>query len=80
MPFEPMIRPQFDIRTLLILTAVVSCGLAFAINTQSWLIALLVTILLANVAAVIVALLVYVVLPMAENKTASRGQADTERM
>jgi hypothetical protein len=71
-------RPQFEIRSLLILTAVFACGLTFATQTGGWLIALLVTILLANVLAVIIALVVYLLLPLLENKSTSRDHRDAE--
>ena len=62
-----MAKPQFDIRTLLVLTAAVGCGFSISIRSGHWLIALLVTLLLTNVLAVIVALVAYVVLPVFEN-------------
>ena len=73
-----MTRPQFDIRALLILTVLVSCGLTFAIQTGNWLVALLVTVLLTNVLAVIVALFVYVVVPKVGNRFTSGERVDDE--
>lgn len=74
----PMTKPQFDIRTLLILTALVGFGLSFAIQSETWLVALLVTSLLANVAAVIVALAVYVLLPLLEDGLVRHEPTDTD--
>ena len=73
-----MFRRQFEIRTLLILTAVVACGLTFATQTGGWLIALLVTTLLANVLAVIIALVIYVLLPLLEGKSRANSQPDAD--
>ena len=59
-----MSRPKFSIRMLLILTAIVGCGLTFATQTGGWLIAFLVTLLLTNFACVVVAIFWYVLIPL----------------
>jgi len=62
-----MAKFQFDIRSLLISTAVIGCVLTFATQvsrTGDWLFALMVTVLLATVLAAIIALLIYVVAPI----------------
>ncbi len=62
-----MAKLQFEIRTLLISTAVIACVMTFAMQfaqTGNWLVALMVTALLANVLAVVIALLIYVVAPI----------------
>ena len=62
-----MAKPQFDIRFLLIATAVIACVMTFGTRfaqTGNWLIALMVTMLLANVLAVIFSLFIFVIAPM----------------
>lgn len=74
-----MARTQFEIRTLLLITAVVGCLLTFATQTGSWIYSLLLTVLLANVLSVAVALFVYVVLPILERRSVTGKHADIEK-
>jgi hypothetical protein len=62
-----MAKTQFDIRFLLIATAVIACVMTFGTQvaqTGNWLVALMITLLLANVLAVIIAMFIYVIAPM----------------
>jgi len=59
-----MARPQFDIRFLLLLTAVVCFAMTFATVNGSWLFAVLVTCMLATFASAVVSLVWFVVLPL----------------
>lgn len=68
-----MRRPQFAIRNLLGVTAVIGGVMTFLTQPgQRW-IALMITLLLANVLAVVVTLVVYVLLPILERRRPSAG-------
>ncbi|MFK7766875.1 MAG: hypothetical protein AB8B55_06605 [Mariniblastus sp.] len=64
-----MQKPQFEIRTLLAITALIAFALAFTTHVAGWVFALLLTVLLANVTCVIVALVYFVLLPLLQKDT-----------
>ncbi len=59
-----MAKPQFEIKTLLAITAMVAFALTFATQIGGWAFAFLLTVLLGTVTGVIVALVYFVFVPL----------------
>ncbi|MFT7634028.1 MAG: hypothetical protein ACI87E_005087 [Mariniblastus sp.] len=68
---DTMRKPQFEIKSLLVATALIAAGLTFATQTGGWIVGLLVTILLATFLSASLALFYYVAIPMLEARKGS---------